>query len=53
VRVTEDNPRVIEDLVPKLLSLSTVQRVLQNLLRERVFDSGSVTILEALGEAPR
>jgi flagellar biosynthesis protein FlhA len=50
-RVTEDNPKVIEDLVPKLLPLSTVQRVLQNLLRERVSIRDSVTILEALGEA--
>ncbi len=50
-RVAEDNPRVIEDLVPKLLPLATVQRVLQNLLRERVPIRDSVTILEALGEA--
>ena len=35
-RVTEDNPKVVEDLVPKLLSLAVVQKVLQNLLRERV-----------------
>ena len=35
-RVAQDNPKVVEDLVPKLLPLSTVQKVLQNLLRERV-----------------
>jgi flagellar biosynthesis protein FlhA len=50
-RVAADHPKVAEDLVPKLLSLSNVQRVLQNLLRERVSIRDSVTILEALGEA--
>ncbi|MGH9663582.1 MAG: FHIPEP family type III secretion protein, partial [Bryobacteraceae bacterium] len=35
-RVSEENPKVVEDLVPKLLSLAVVQKVLQNLLRERV-----------------
>ncbi len=50
-RVAEDNPKVIEDLVPKLLPLATVQKVFQNLLRERVSIRDSVTILEALGEA--
>jgi flagellar biosynthesis protein FlhA len=42
---------VIEDLVPKLLPLASVQKVFQNLLRERVSIRDSVTILEALGEA--
>jgi flagellar biosynthesis protein FlhA len=41
---------VVEDLVPKLLSLAVIQRVLQNLLRERVPIRDSVTILEALSE---
>src|ERR1700722_1855054 len=50
-RVAQDNPKVVEDLVPKLLPLATVQRVLQNLLRERVAIRDSVSILEALGEA--
>lgn len=50
-RVAEDNPKVVEDLVPKLLPLSVVQKVLQNLLRERVSIRDSATILEALGEA--
>jgi flagellar biosynthesis protein FlhA len=50
-RVSIDHPKVVEDLVPKLLPLSTVQRVLQNLLRERVSIRDSVTILEALSEA--
>jgi flagellar biosynthesis protein FlhA len=50
-RVAIDHPKVVEDLVPKLLPLSTLQRVLQNLLRERVSIRDAVTILEALGEA--
>lgn len=50
-RVAQSNPKVVEDLVPKLLPLSVVQRVLQNLLRERVSIRDAVSILEALGEA--
>src|SRR4051812_37630148 len=50
-RVGQDNPKVVEDLVPKLLSLALVQRVLQNLLRERVSIRDGVSILESLGEA--
>ncbi len=50
-RVAEEHPKVVEDLVPKLLSLVVVQRVLQNLLRERVSIRDAVTVLEGLGEA--
>lgn len=50
-RVAQDNPKVVEDLVPKLLPLATVQRVIQNLLRERVAIRDSVSILEGLSEA--
>jgi len=50
-RVAEEHPKVVEDLVPKLLSLAVVQKVLQNLLRERVSIRDASTILEALGEA--
>ncbi len=49
-RLRDENPKLIEDLVPKLLPLSLVQRVLQNLLRERVSIKDGVTILEALAE---
>jgi flagellar biosynthesis protein FlhA len=49
-RVAIDNPKVVEDLVPKVLPLATVQRVLQNLLRERVSIRDAVSILEALSE---
>jgi flagellar biosynthesis protein FlhA len=50
-RVAQENPKLVEDLVPKLLSMAIVQKVLQNLLRERVSIRDSVTILEALGES--
>ncbi|MBI5283301.1 MAG: flagellar biosynthesis protein FlhA [Candidatus Solibacter usitatus] len=50
-RLAEDQPRLVEDLVPKLLPLATVQRVFQNLLRERVSIRDAASILESLGEA--
>src|SRR3954469_17488484 len=50
-RIAQENPKVVEDLVPKLLVLASVQRVLQNLLRERVSIRDGVSILESLGEA--
>ena len=50
-RVGQDNGKLIEDLVPKQISLATAQKVLQNLLRERISIRDVVTILEALGEA--
>jgi flagellar biosynthesis protein FlhA len=50
-RVAVENPKVVEDLVPKALPLAVVQRVLQNLLRERVSIRDSLSILEVMGEA--
>jgi flagellar biosynthesis protein FlhA len=50
-RVGVEHSKVVEDLVPKLLPLAAVQKVLQNLLRERVSIRDAVSILEALGEA--
>lgn len=43
-------PRVVDDLIPNLLTLSQVQKVLQNLLRERVSIKDLQTILETLSE---
>src|SRR5262249_59056411 len=48
-RIAGENPRLLEELVPKLLIL--VQRVLQNLLREGVPVRDTVSILEAISEA--
>jgi flagellar biosynthesis protein FlhA len=47
----ESHPKLVEELVPKLLSLGEVQRVLQQLLREQVSIRDLGTILEALVEA--
>ncbi len=50
-RAAVDNPKMVEELVPKLLSLPALQRVFQNLLRERVSIRDASSILEAAGEA--
>jgi flagellar biosynthesis protein FlhA len=50
-RVSQDHPKLIEELVPKQISLAVVQKVFQNLLRERVSIKDSVSLLESLGEA--
>ena len=43
-------PKLVEDLVPKMLSLSTVQKVLQNLLIEGVAIRDMRTIIDTLLE---
>jgi flagellar biosynthesis protein FlhA len=49
-----ESPKLIEELVPKLLPIATVQRVLQNLLNEEVNIRDMRTIIEVLAEyAPR
>ena len=50
-RVAAENGKLVEDLVPKLLSYGGIQKVLQNLLRERVSIRDGLSILEALAEA--
>jgi len=51
--VKEKNPAVVEELVPGLLTLGEVQKVLQNLLKERVPIRDLVSILEALADQAR
>jgi flagellar biosynthesis protein FlhA len=48
--MAKENPKLVEDLVPKQLSLSAVQKVLQNLLEEKVHIRDMRTILETLSE---
>ena len=48
--VAESHPKVVEELVPKILSLGEVQKVLQNLLKERVSIRDMVSILETLAD---
>lgn len=43
-------PKVVEELIPNLMSLGNVQKVLQNLLRERVSIFDLRTILETLAD---
>ena len=49
--LAESHPKLVEELVPKILSLGEVQRVLQQLLREQVSIRDLGTILEALVES--
>jgi len=46
--LAESQPKLVEELIPKLLSLGEVQKVLQQLLREQVSIRDLVTILETL-----
>jgi flagellar biosynthesis protein FlhA len=48
--LAKTTPRLIEDLVPKLMPLATVVRVLQGLLAERVPVRNLRTIIETLAE---
>ncbi|NOT24515.1 MAG: flagellar biosynthesis protein FlhA [Acidobacteria bacterium] len=50
-RVGESSPKLVEELIPKLVSIGDVQRVLRQLLRERVPVRDLITILEAIGDA--
>jgi flagellar biosynthesis protein FlhA len=49
--MNEGYPKLVEELVPKLMSLGEVQRVLQQLLREQVSVRDLGAILEVLVEA--
>ena len=51
--LSERQPRLVEELVPKLMSLGEVQKVLQQLLREQVSIRDLTTILETLQDAVR
>jgi flagellar biosynthesis protein FlhA len=46
-----EQKKLVEDLVPSVVTGTTVQRVLQSLLRERVSIRDLPVILEAMGEA--
>lgn len=49
-RVSKESPKLVEDLIPKTLQLSTLQKVLQNLLAEGVHIRDMRTILEVLAD---
>lgn len=48
--ISKESPKLIEDLVPKVISLSIIQKVLQNLLAEGVHIRDMRTIVETLSE---
>ena len=50
-RLSESHPKLVEELVPKILSLGEVQKVLQQLLREQVSIRDLSTVLETLLDA--
>ena len=48
--LNESHPKLLEELMPKLMTLGEVQRVLEQMLRERVSIRDLGTILEAMVE---
>ncbi|MCE3270979.1 MAG: flagellar biosynthesis protein FlhA [Ramlibacter sp.] len=52
-RVRQSQPALVEELIPVLLSVGDVQKVLQNLLREKVSIRHIEAILETLADAAR
>ena len=49
-RLADSHPKLVEELMPKLMTLGEIQKVLQQLLREQVSIRDLGTILEALVE---
>jgi flagellar biosynthesis protein FlhA len=49
-RLAQNYPKAVEELTPNNLALGVVQRVLQNLLRERVSIRDLLTIVETLAD---
>jgi flagellar biosynthesis protein FlhA len=50
-RLGQTSPKLVEEIIPKVASVGEVQRVLRQLLRERVPVRDLVTILETIGDA--
>lgn len=48
--LAKTNPKAVEELIPGLLSLGVVQKVLQNLLRERISIRDLLSIVETLAD---
>lgn len=48
--VKEEYPAVVDELVPKILTLGEIQKVLSNLLKEQISIRDMVTILETLAD---
>ncbi len=52
-RVRQSHPTIVEELVPTVMSVGDIQKVLQNLLREKVSIRHVEAILETLADAGR
>ena len=48
--VKENNPTLIDELIPKLLGVGEIQKVLQNLLREGISIRDLLTVFETLAD---
>ncbi len=48
--ISKSHPKVVEELVPGLLSLGAIQKILQNLVREQVSIRDLLTILETIAD---
>ncbi|MEA1976253.1 MAG: flagellar biosynthesis protein FlhA [Bacillota bacterium] len=48
--VSETNPTVVNELIPNILGVGDIQKVLKNLLRERISVRNLVVILETLAD---
>lgn len=48
--IAEKNPKLVEDTIPKKISLSTLVKVMQNLLNDKIPIRDSRTILETIAE---
>jgi flagellar biosynthesis protein FlhA len=53
LRIRDEQPGLVEELIPTVLTVSDVQKVLQNLLKEKVSIRNIETILETLVDAAR
>ena len=50
-RLAQNYPKVVEELVPSILPLGLIQKVLQNLLKERVSIRDLLTIMETTADS--
>jgi flagellar biosynthesis protein FlhA len=48
--LVKTNPKVVEELIPGILTLGAIQKILQNLVREQVSIRDLTTILETLAD---
>ncbi len=49
-RLSQPYPKIVEELIPNVISLGILQKVLQNLLKERVSIRDLLTVLETMAD---